>query len=111
MNGEFTKALNSEKDQEIRHGGANSSNPIRDLAPARQPLALVVAYKLLTGWISMRGLFDDEMTGEVSPGRGRRLVPWVMAAGGSPFVVARQLYGAWLLPMSAGRSWRTGGEG
>ncbi len=50
-------------------------------------------------------------TGEVSPGRGRRFVPTLMGAGRSPFVVARQPYGAWLLPMSAGRSWRTGGEG
>ncbi len=51
------------------------------------------------------------VTGGLSPGRGRRLVATLMGAGGSPFVVARQLYGAWLLPMSAGRSWQTGGEG
>ena len=51
------------------------------------------------------------VTGELSPGRGRRLVPTLMGAGGSPFVVARQPHGAWLLRMSAGRSWRTGGEG
>ena len=51
------------------------------------------------------------VTGELSPGRGRRLVPTLMAAGDSPFVIARQSYGAWLLPMSAGRSWQTGGEG
>ena len=57
-------------------------------------LALVVTYKLPSARINKKGVLDDEMTGEPSPGRGRRLVATLMGAGDSPFVVAQQPYGA-----------------
>ena len=44
-------------------------------------LALVVAYKLLTGQINMAGLLDDKVTGEPSPGRVQLLVFTVTSAG------------------------------
>ena len=44
-------------------------------------LALVVAYKMLTGAINMRGLLDDKVTGGLSPGRVQLLVFTVTGAG------------------------------
>lgn len=44
-------------------------------------LALVVAYKILTGGINMRGLLDDKVSGALSPGRVQLLVSTVMGAG------------------------------
>ena len=44
-------------------------------------LALVVAYKMLTGPINMRGLLDDKVSGALSPGRVQLLVFTVVGAG------------------------------
>ena len=44
-------------------------------------LALVVAYKMLTGAINMRGLLDDKVSGGLSPERVQLLVFTVMGAG------------------------------
>ncbi len=44
-------------------------------------LALIVAYKLLTGAINMRGLLVDKKTRALSPGRVQLLVFTVMGAG------------------------------
>ena len=43
-------------------------------------LALVVAYKLLTGGINMTGLLDDKVSREPSPGRVQLLVFTVTGA-------------------------------
>lgn len=44
-------------------------------------LALVVAYKMLTGRINMRGLLDDKAAGGLSPGRVQLLVLTLAGAG------------------------------
>jgi hypothetical protein len=44
-------------------------------------LALVVAYKMLTGAINMRGLLDDKVSGGLSPGRVQLMISTVMGAG------------------------------
>ena len=44
-------------------------------------LAFVVAYKMLTGAINMRGLLDDKVSGGLSPGRVQLLISTVMGAG------------------------------
>ncbi len=44
-------------------------------------LALVVAYKMLSERINMRGLLEDQMTGGLSPGRVQLLLFTLIGAG------------------------------
>jgi len=44
-------------------------------------LALVVAYKMLSGRINMKGLLEDKMSGELSPGRLQLLLFTLIGAG------------------------------
>ena len=44
-------------------------------------LAIVIAYKMLTGAINMRGLLDDKAAGGLSPGRVQLLVLTLVGAG------------------------------
>ena len=44
-------------------------------------LVIVVAYKMLTGGINMRGLLDDKVSGALSPERVQLLVFTVLGAG------------------------------
>ncbi len=53
-------------------------------------LALVVAYKMLTGRINMQGLFDDKVTHELSPGRVQLLVLTLVGAAYYLLLVAQQ---------------------
>jgi hypothetical protein len=43
-------------------------------------LAAVVAYRLLTGRINIRGLLNDKSTGKIDPGRVQLLVTTLMVA-------------------------------
>lgn len=76
-------ALNPETDQELRHEGVHSTSSL-DVWLLLGGLALVGAYRMLTGGINMRGLLDDNATGEPRPGSVQSLTLAVMAANTAP---------------------------